>query len=200
MKTSKFASIAFAAMLALALSLGLVACNNSDDAKSDTAASTSTKESTSDETTSSDTKETTSDDTSADDAQGTASDTDASDTTSNIPPFDHPGMWSGASSDGGTICYYEDTGNGIWEVVVVPGDRTNVSGAVLIVGDAAKTADGITVTDINTGESVDVAFLSTSDSELNVSIAGAKATLTPCDEYALIDAEDAVFEIQASAE
>ncbi len=187
MTRTKIASIGMAGILAL--SLGLAACGNSGN--------TSTEETaTGTETSATSTEEAAVSEPSATSTEGAASTTD---TTDNIPAFNHAGYWSGQSSDGGAIYYYEDTGNGIWEVVVVPGDSSNVEGAILVNGDATKTDDGVSITDINTGNVANVTFVSESDTELVVKVGDAEATLTPCSLDDLLAGEDAVFAIQASA-
>lgn len=193
MTHTKIASIGMTGILAL--SLGLAACGNSGSTSTASTESTSTEDtkSTKDSTS---TEETTP----QSDTEDTTGETSTTSETDAIPAFDHVGYWSGESSDGGSIYYNEDSGNGIWEVVVVPGDSSNVEGAILVNGVATKTDEGITITDINTDEVADVTFISESDTELVVKVGDAKATLTPCSPEDFLAGEDAVFAIQASAE
>ena len=197
MKNTKIASICLAA----ALALSLVACGNGGDAATATTESTSAVEATStDEATkaedaaSGETSEPSAEATATEDA--TSAEAAPTEEDNTIYSLEHEGSWYGQSSDGGAIYYEEDSANGLlWEVIVVPGDTSNVQGAILVIGIATKTDDGISVKDINTDDVVDVAFLSESDSELVIKVGDVQATLTPCAPEDLIAGEDAVYDI-----
>ena len=197
MKNVKIASVCLAA----ALALSLAACGTSGDAGTASTESasaveaTSTDEATSaEDATSSESSEPSAEATGTEDATSAEAAADEADNT--IYSLDHEGSWYGQSSDGGAIYYEESSANGLlWEVIVVPGDPSNVQGAILIIGIATKSDDGISVKDINTDEVVDVTFLSESDSELTIKVGDVQATLTPCAPEDLIAGEDAVYDI-----
>lgn len=212
MKHTKIASVGIAGMLVAALSLGLIACGNSgatnassnekgsaEVSTSDETSQTGSETATSDETSQTD-PENTADDTGAPEADDTDVDTGTTEATNTDSLFNHEGSWSGTSDDGWAIYYEEDSANGIWELVVVPGDPSKSEYAILVVGGATKTADGISITDIETGEVVSLTFVSESASELVVKVGDTQATLTPCAVEDLIAGEDAVYDIWAAAE
>ena len=197
MKNVKIASVCLAA----ALALSLVACGTSGDAGTASTESASAVEATSadeatsaEDATSSETSEPSAEATGTEDATSAEAAADEADNT--IYSLEHEGCWYGQSSDGGAIYYKEDSLNGfLWEVVVVPGDSSNVEAAIVVCGIATKTDDGISIADLNTDDVVDVTFLSESDSELVVKVGDVQATLTPCTIDDLMAGEDAVYDI-----
>ena len=198
MRTS-IASIGMAGMLALSLSLA--ACGGgsaTSSASSTSAADTSSAASTASTADTSSTTSTT-------DTTSTASIADTTSASSAVgapATFDHPGIWTGPSSAGGTVYYEEDAGNGIFGILVLPENEADAANAFYVIGGATKTDDGIAITDIldtTTNRVVNVSFLNASDSELSIRVEGIEATLSPIsvDEY--IAGEDAYMKMTGTS-